>query len=263
MVKTLQKFQPLKRYYPLFSIIFLLLSLIAGIFLVKQKQDIRDKAADDCSGCTCNHCPDSCHEDNIPNADCPGGTAYCCSPEPEPGEPAGCDSCVGSCDRFGCSVSGTNLNCKTDCNMWPMCYYCRGLSGSACGDLHGSFYFADPDIKYDQQYWCSTIQCDSNAPNNAAIVVFIGDRGEYCVEGTGCNPDDLDWDCGEEPTDTPTPTPTRIITGTPTPTRISTPTNTPTDTPTNTPRPTNTPTTIPTPQPNACGYTPCNNSSNP
>ena len=39
-----------------------------------------------------------------------------------------------------CSSSCNKDGCTTDCpNTWPVSFYCRGLSGSACGELHGSF----------------------------------------------------------------------------------------------------------------------------
>ncbi|RLC33474.1 hypothetical protein DRH14_04785, partial [Candidatus Shapirobacteria bacterium] len=266
--KMFKKITSLKKVYPVLSIVFLFLSLIAGTVLVKQKQDLRDKAASGCSGCSCKHCPSGCHEDNIPNGGCPGGTAYCCSPKTEPGPGPGpvsgegqacgkfnggscgpslhcckdgrniggsedggtclktcssqtnpnCSTCNVRCDRFGCRVSGTNINCSTDCNMWPMCFYCHGKTGSGCGDG----YYQDPRVKYDKQYWCSTIQCDVGGISGA-IVVSIGDGGAWCTSDGQCGggatkPSDLDWDCEN-------------ITPTITPTRITTISSTPTDTP--------------------------------
>lgn len=142
-------------------------------------------------------CQGSCHNPDDPECDAEG------------------TSCSGTCDRHGCS---------NDCpNRWPVSFYCRGRSHSACGDQHGTFLGSGVpagSIKYGENVtvkkdgnettissWCTTVQADSNAPDGEAIVVFIGDHGDYCVEGTGCNPDNLDWDC-TRPTNTPTPTPT-------------------------------------------------------
>ncbi len=152
-------------------------SIFGGVLLVKQQQEFRKEVAD-CSGW--------CNKDGCGN-DCPG--------------------------------------------IWPVSFYCSGRSHSACNELHGSFLgYGVPagSIRYGQNVkvkkdgkeiyissWCTTVQADSNAPGSEAIVVFIGDNGEYCVEGTGCNPDSLDWDCSQT---TPTPTPTEIPTKTPTPT---------------------------------------------
>lgn len=63
--------------------------------------------------------------------------------------------------------------------------------------------------------WCSTVQADSNAPNGSYSIVYIGDNGEICAEvddgnggrthrdaaGNPCNPDELDWDCDNDPPD--------------------------------------------------------------
>ncbi len=62
---------------------------------------------------------------------------------------------------------------------------------------------------------------------------------------------------------TPSNTPTGTRTPTPTATNTPTPTKTLTPTKTSTPTPTRTPTPTATPRPNACGYTPCNDQTNP
>ncbi len=128
----------------------------------------------------------------------------------------GAESCSGWCNKDGCS---------NDCpDVWPVSFYCRGKSDSACNERHGSFlgygvpagtieYGENVKVKKDDEEtfissWCTTVQADSNSPDSEAIVVFIGDNGEYCVEGTGCDPDDLDWDCQGGPEETPTPTTT-------------------------------------------------------
>jgi hypothetical protein len=238
--------------------ILLTASLIGGIILVKQQQDVRKEAKVEwCCHCPDNSCPccEGCPEHNgdgcykivsdDDNGDSPtcgdnqcesGGTCYddgyCCATNKdtgkeyhccsgtwvEEGTPCGDDSddCTGWCDRHGCN---------NDCSgVWPVSFYCRGRSHSACNEKHGSFLgngIPAGSIKYGEEVkvkkdgketfissWCTTVQADTNAPQgDGAIVVFIGDRGEYCVEGTGCNPDDLDWDCSR-PTETPTPTET-------------------------------------------------------
>ncbi|MBU0618958.1 hypothetical protein KKD62_01855 [Patescibacteria group bacterium] len=213
--------------------IFLLLGgLVGSRYLVQQQKagDIRKEAVE-CSGCSCDECPDECNEAMIPNPEAcgEGNFAYCCSPkEDDGGDP--CTTCVGRCDRSGCSVSGSGTDCRTNCGYWPGCSYCRGLSTSACGELHSSYYYGTGGtISYAEEYWCSTIQCDSNAPNGACIVVYIGDNGEWCIDGasnvcsanTGncsfnedrnndgqVNQKDLDWNCDDKPVLTPTPSPT-------------------------------------------------------
>ncbi len=115
----------------------------------------------------------------------------------QPSGEGGCEKCVGRCNKDGCWIEnqGYSGDCKTGCNMWPACFYCRGRSQSGCSS-GWAYHQTSGSISYDSQYWCSTIQCDSNATGNAYVVVYIGDNGQYCVEGTGCNPDSLDWDCG-------------------------------------------------------------------
>lgn len=63
--------------------------------------------------------------------------------------------------------------------------------------------------------WCSTVQIDSGAPNGAYTIVYIGDNGVICSEiddGNGnrihvdvnnnpCNPNQLDWNCSDDPPD--------------------------------------------------------------
>lgn len=169
-----------------------------------------------------------CEDVNDGHLYCKNGLE-CCQGSCHNPDDAVCDaegtSCSGSCDKNGCS---------NDCpSRWPVSFYCRGRSHSACGDQHSTFLgngVPAGSIKYGESItvekdgnettissWCTTVQADSNAPDGEAIVVFIGDYGDYCVEGTGCNPDNLDWDC-TRPTNTPTNTPTPTPTNTPTPT---------------------------------------------
>lgn len=256
-------------------------SLIGGLILIKQSQEVRKGARTEwCCHCPDNSCPccDGCPEHNGDGCykiieddggdDSPtcgesqcesGGTCYddgyCCATNQdtgkeyhccdgtwvEKGTPCGDAECSGWCNKDGCG---------NDCpDVWPVSFYCRGRSHSACGEHHGSFLgYGVPagTIKYGENVkvkkngeetfissWCTTVQADSNSPGSEAIVVFIGDNGEYCVEGTGCDPDDLDWDCSRiTPTLTPTSTPTPTVTSTPTPTLTETPTPTITETPT-------------------------------
>lgn len=46
--------------------------------------------------------------------------------------------------------------------------------------------------------WCKKFQFDSNAPNNAASVVYVGNGGQVCMEGTGCDKNALDMNCAAE-----------------------------------------------------------------
>lgn len=159
---------------------------------------------------------------------CTGETKWCwqqqpgtCNPEsPPPGAGSeDCSSCTGSCNSGGCTVTCDEYTNPFNCGYSPGTFYCRGRSQSACGDQHGSYIGGSAgDIKIGQSVelnlpdgsgtfttstWCSTIQADSNAPNSAAVVVFVGDNGETCVEGTGCDPDSLDWDCENTPVPAP------------------------------------------------------------
>lgn len=183
--------------------VFLVLALIpAGIYLVQQRQEVRKEAAGEyCGPDNGYNCPpgEHCLRGGQPFDQSTGLSGTC--------GVVGGGSCRGWCNKDGCG---------NDCpNIWPVSFYCRGRSHSACGQLHSSFLgFGIPagSIRYSETIdvkdksgntiqispWCTTVQADANV-SNAAIVVYIGDRGEYCVEGTGCNPDALDWDCSREP----------------------------------------------------------------
>ncbi|MCA9375161.1 hypothetical protein KC622_02415 [Candidatus Dojkabacteria bacterium] len=209
-------------------------SAFAVWYLNKPQEQVAptDSSAGSCrDGCAI--CPEPGRQECAPDGTlqecfvetlCTGETKWCwqqqpgtCNPDnPPPGAGSeNCDSCTGSCNSGGCTVTCDEYTNPFNCGYTPGTFYCRGQSQSACGDQHGSYIGGSAgDIKVGQNVeltlpdgsgtfttstWCTTIQADSNAPNSAAVVVYVGDNGETCVEGTGCNPDDLDWDCANAP----------------------------------------------------------------
>lgn len=160
-----------------------------------------------------------CEEGDAWVEGCNGG----CDEECAEGSRGACDTCVGECSRSGCSVNCEGVDpheCGPDNDgdgkpdgYWPGCYYCRGRDTSCTESNDKMYKHTDGNISYDEQYWCSTIQCDSNAPNGAFVIVWIGDNGEWCLDDGSSkecsfsedrNGDgsvdyrDLDWDCEDK-----------------------------------------------------------------
>ncbi len=118
-----------------------------------------------------------------------------------------CSSCVGSCGATGCNTNcDANTNPRDDCGIWPAAFMCEkdAAWNTACNDQtcikdsSGKCVTAITDYT-NPASWCKKFQFDSNAPNNAVSVVYVGNNGQVCVEGSGCNRDNLDWNCATEP----------------------------------------------------------------
>lgn len=170
----------------------------------------------------------------IPENQCPSGG----------GNQQQCNTCVGSCGHTGCNVQCDGID-PHECGFFSGTDYCRGQRGDGCNSAMGFdpevFPTLDPDgpfignggsnvevgesvdlsytpeggstINVTTSTWCSTVQADSNAPNGAYSIVYIGDNGEICAEvddgnggrthrddqGNPCDPDELDWDCDNDP----------------------------------------------------------------
>ncbi|MCA9376356.1 hypothetical protein KC685_00360 [Candidatus Dojkabacteria bacterium] len=125
---------------------------------------------------------------------CEGGTCVL----PNTGGNPDCATCVGTCTATGCSTTcGAGINPRDDCGIWNSGFMCDGWSQSGCNDANGTTV-GTPDYS-NPEYWCKTYQFDSNAPNGAFSVVFVGDKGDYCIDfEPGCDPSQLDWDCSQE-----------------------------------------------------------------
>ncbi len=125
-------------------------------------------------------------------------------------------SCTARCDA-------NQLSCWLDsCSgcepQGTMAFFCEGrLTGTqSCNEFNdiNSLFLNQGnlgDAGSNPARWCKTVQIDAYAQKpdgstNSALVVYIGDRGQTCVQGTGCNPSNLDWDCRNLTTPTPTPT---------------------------------------------------------
>ncbi|MCA9375160.1 DUF11 domain-containing protein [Candidatus Dojkabacteria bacterium] len=125
-----------------------------------------------------------------------------------------CDSCEATCGTLDCKVTCSDTNVSpNECGAITKTFVCDGQQLS-CGDLNGSFNSGlsnnsggvDPS---NESYWCTTVQLDSAYRDGSnARIVWIGDNGEYCSQGSGCSPDDLDWDCvNAQPIPEPVPEP--------------------------------------------------------
>lgn len=172
----------------------------------------------------------------IPENQCPSGG----------GNQQACNTCVGSCGHTGCNVQCEGIN-PAECGFFSQTHYCRGQRNDGCNATMGfdqtvfpgmtpagpfignggsnvevgqnvNLSYTPPGgspINITTSTWCSTVQADSNAPNGAYSIVYIGDNGQICAEiddGNGnrihrdanggfCNPSNLDWDCSNDPPD--------------------------------------------------------------
>jgi hypothetical protein len=128
-----------KKYYPILSVLFLFLSLIAGIYLVKQRQELRQRAAGEQYPAGC------CSNSELGNfRDCPANQT--------------CDIDNGACGPGGksCNDHGTSGNqypagcCYNDelgnyrtCPSGQVCDIPNGACGSggkSCNDQGGGFH---------------------------------------------------------------------------------------------------------------------------
>lgn len=198
----------------------------AGLYLSQQSQDIRQSA--DTAGCdngvaigetACQNQGDPvqyrCGEGSTPGNNnwieesCGGGTCQGSScTTASTGDI--CDQCVGSCGETGCSTDcGPNVNPQDTCQIWSAAFMCEASTAWDTGcnenncikDSSGSCVTPITDYS-NPGSWCKKFQFDSNAPNNAASVVYVGDNGVVCQEGTGCDRDALDMDCSTAPPET-------------------------------------------------------------
>lgn len=143
----------------------------------------------------------SLNKDCCPGAGCDSGLS-CTNNKcilPNTGNDPKCSTCSGSCGATGCNTSCDGID-PHSCDIWNASFVCNGRSGSGCNSANGSSTLPSPlDYANNPATWCKTYQFDSNAPNGAYSVVFVGDGGQTCVTKGGqantCNPDDLDWDC--------------------------------------------------------------------
>jgi|GEM_PF-6211196 len=117
-----------------------------------------------------------------------------------------CSSCVGSCGATGCNTNcDANTNPRDDCGIWPAAFMCEKDAAwdTACNDQTCIKDGSDKCVTAITDYtnpasWCKKFQFDSNAPNSAASVVYVGNNGQVCVEGSGCDRNALDWNCTSE-----------------------------------------------------------------
>jgi hypothetical protein len=179
-----------KRTFLAVFIVFLLVaSLVGAVVLVRQNQEMRKAAA---SG-WCHVYDDGFDilEDDL--------VAECGNDQP--GQPPNVFYCDGQ-KPAGCGVGN--------------CEFCAPGSGDCT---------SHPDLEKgevrvgNEDFWCKTVQADS-VVDGKFLVIYIGDQGEWWVhssypnEHTGKHSpgleyeDDLDWDCEQGPTETPTPTST-------------------------------------------------------
>ncbi len=264
------------KYYAIFGIVFLLLSLTGAVYLTFQNADNRNKA----EGGRITKCKDL----GSPKArqDCAnahGGDMNALIDTPEgPDTPMAGDKCSSgqtSCQQNS-SGKNTGYMCKCltvlDPNDWqcttPDTNNCPTDSGGvdpnkfSCTELglkiSGRCITGNINVAY--KYKCSNqFGMGEGCQKNQTVVRNVS---SVCFDNNFCGTQQIDSEsgscfisvedrdsCNEKNTDTPTPT---IRINTPTPTRTPTPTfvittDTPTPTPTGTLSPTPTPTNTPTP----------------
>lgn len=247
--------------YGILSILFLLLSLMGGIFLVKNKQDNRNQAIDDNKICSPGQ--QSCQEN-------PQGknTGFMCK-------------CFTDMDPnvWRCNTQDLT-NCPTDSGSTdaPWGSYKVGcvVNGDKVGEVTGRCITAIAGKKLPQmwKYTCPGRKDILGGCQENEQVIPAG-SSSVCFENNFCGSQQIDSDvwetcfisvvdsCATSPTTPPrSPTNTPIPTSTPRPTNTPTPTPGPssTPTPTNTPGPTSTPTPGPssTPGPTSTPVPPTN-----
>ena len=198
--------------YRILSILFLLFSLVGVLYLVKNNQDIRNRAGQ--------------------------------------GDYGGGSLCNGYINNY-CSQNGVTATLSKCPNQWePSCWNSQTKTGTSlcmdrnfCGSQQLDIYYNNNDvIKYGRtscwvDYW--DYSCDVSP--TATLTPTQPPTATNTPTPTATN----------TPTPTATNTPTPTATNTPTPTATSTPTPTATSTPTPTVTLTPTPTATGTPQPTA------------
>jgi len=211
--------------YGILSIIFLLLSLAGGIYLVKNNQNLQNKAEDGCwATCRC-----SC------------GLTFCANPSGRGCQYECLDRC-GELSHYG-SLTGTPGAPCTIANVNDKCISAKS------GTLDVVNHYKCPGF---------TSMPPAGCQDN---VETLRNVSQVCVDESFCGVQQIDYrGCfvsylklcqtpTDAPKDTPTPTPTQKPSSTPTLTPIPTkkPSSTPTPTPTK--KPSSTPTSTPTPLP--------------
>lgn len=193
-----------------------------GLYLSQQTQDLRQDASGGirCGTITCNDGRTAGKDCSAPQSTCEqranefcGSVGYqslgsapteaeCSAAASNP-----CSSCTASCSGTSCTAScpATVTQCTTGKNT----FFCSGKSNSGCNELHGNYIASLSNTSgsvgtITPEKWCTTVQIDAWVRNGNTVsptdarVVYIGDGGEICVEGTGCDPNALDWDCSKE-----------------------------------------------------------------
>ena len=194
----------------------LLLIIVAGsgvgLYLSQQTQDIRQDASTtyQCGAFVCNgtnyygpDCNSALDCTAREQAVCAGGTI---SNREEPscggGSSPTCTQCTTNCGATGCSYSCPTGLSASQCDLAETRFMCTGKKNDGCNSANGGTNVGSVDYT-KPEFWCKTFQFDSNHWSGAYSVVHVGNNGQVCVEGTGCNPDTLDWNCNpEKPTAT-------------------------------------------------------------
>lgn len=265
------------KYYAIFGVLFLLLSLGGAIYLSFQNADTRNKATGlrDCTKEDVGETNWAARCTTLGATKCQIGkdgnnTGYQCKClDLSPGT---CNFYANNCDTFDSKA------CSTDKVPAP-----KTLCTEKQAKFDGICVSRGTDVT---TFNATLVQCPGEFPANGcgSTKVIRESSSSLCFDKTFCGAQQIDvyssagdcWfhlesnDCitPTKPASTNTPTPTRINTPSPTPTGTvvtPTPTNTNTPTPTGTvvtPTPTNTsaPTNTPTPPVISylsCGYTPC------
>ncbi|MCB9800967.1 MAG: isopeptide-forming domain-containing fimbrial protein [Pseudomonadales bacterium] len=187
----------------------------AGLYLSQTNQDLRNQAAINCGSITCNDGRTTGPECNASQKTCQDRANEFCGPSgvANMGDPGSClpdgvgscesSDCRGSCDNSpSCEYSGDcNLCSEIDGSKGKESIFCRGYSTDSCNKNMASFL---PELSNNsgsigtmsEEKWCTTAQLRSWGPAGTDIrIVYIGKNGQICIQGTGCDPESLNWSC--------------------------------------------------------------------
>ena len=238
--------------YGIFSIVFLLLSMLGGLFLVKRSQDTRNRAADEsCSPIGRKLCQENSSGANTGFlCECLAWSQYqssygywrCTTPDLStcPTNGGGTAPSMFSCSDANARIEGRCIVATSGTLSVVNKYQCPNRFDTAGGCQDNVQTFRNVDrVCFDSNY-CGVQQIDLSSS------CFISTIDYVCESPT--SPPKSTNTPTPRPTNTPIPTSTPRPTSTPTPTNTPIPTATPSNnpTPTNTPVPTSTPTNNPT-----------------
>lgn len=208
----------------LFGLVLVLYAIIVGVSLQQISPDVvAGSQCNWCGGNTQGWCDEHAYDTGGNKCQtCDTGLIKCpttgsCLPESQcPGDQGGnnqCHTCQGSCGTGGCNLSCDGANWR-ECGFHIASQYCRGQKMSGChsgiggylgeGNARGKFIVSRtvdrPNTDATLDSYCSTVQADViDSDGTDAKVAWIDADGVKCVEGTGCDPSTMNWNCDNTP----------------------------------------------------------------